>query len=67
MHFGHHPDPAVDFCLEVEAIENEAVDQKAGMPPRFSVAERAARALQFRVGGDPRAIAAKAALRAIAA
>lgn len=65
--FGHHPDPAIDFCVEVETIEGELADQRAGLAPTMNVAERIARALEFRVGGDPRAVMAKNALRAASA
>ncbi len=56
--FGHHSNPATDFCAEVETLESEAMDQNAGAPPRFDLAERADRALQFRVGGNLACIAA---------
>jgi len=67
--FGHHPDPAIDFCVETEVIENEWTNIKAsflnGTPTRAEVEERLRKALEFRVGGDVNAIAAKASLRAI--
>ena len=28
--FGHHPDPAIDFCIEVEDIEGMAYNVKVG-------------------------------------
>ena len=63
--FGHHPDPAIDFCIEVEALEGMAYDRSVGLPaPQF--AERVERALQFRVGGDEGAVAAKNLLRSFA-
>lgn len=63
IEFGHHADPAIDFCLEVERIEAEIRDQVAGAAPQFNVSARIQRAMEFRVGGDPRAVKAKASLR----
>ena len=69
--FGHHPDPAIDFCVEVEALEGEAhniaVGFTNGTPPRAVIAERIARAMEFRVGGDEGAVNAKYELRKIEA
>jgi hypothetical protein len=61
--FGHHPDPAVDFCCEVEAIEGLACDAGAGLTTLDEVKERIDRAMTFTVGGDPWAVNAKARLR----
>lgn len=61
--FGHHPDPAIDFCLEVEAIEGELFDRKAGLAPTMDVGARIAGAMQFKAGGSAAAVAAKADLR----
>ena len=66
MNFGHHPNPAIDFCVEVEAIEGEVVDQRAGLAAQFDISQHVDRAMQFRVGGDQAAINAKDALRRIA-
>lgn len=67
--FGHHPDPAIDFCIESEVIENEWTNIKAsflnGTPTRSEVEDRFRTALEFMVGGDLNAIVAKASLRAI--
>lgn len=63
MKFGHHPEPAIDFTLEVEAIENEIADRNAGLTPTMDLAERIDRAMQFKVGGDAAAVVAKADLR----
>jgi hypothetical protein len=67
--FGHHPDPAIDFEVEVQAIEGMAAEARAGMEPPFAsagqVRERLAKAMSFRVGGDQGAVAAKALLRKI--
>lgn len=61
--FGHHPDPAVDFCVEVDAIVGLVEDVKAGTQDCKPVEDRMFRAEQFRVGGDERAVSAKANLR----
>lgn len=63
MNFGHHPDPATDFCVEVDIIESEITDQRAGLPARFDICERIAVALCFRTGGVGQSVAAKAYLR----
>lgn len=63
MEFGHHPDPATDFVLEVEAIEGELTDRAAGLPATMDLAARIERAMKFRVGGDSAAVAAKHDLR----
>jgi len=63
--FGHHPDPATDFCLEFEAIEGEVFNQAAGMPPEFDIRQRVTAAMNFNVGGEPAAVVAKQALRLI--
>lgn len=65
--FGHHPDPATDFCVEVEVIEGEVYDASVGMADADKVRDRISRALDFRVGGDVIAINAKATLRDLAA
>lgn len=69
--FGHHPDPACDFCIEVETLEGMLFDAKHGIaadvggPPLAvpDVLARIRRAMDFRVGGDPIAVQAKAVLR----
>lgn len=62
--FGHHPEPAIDFECEVEQIESIVADLEKGMRQGEPVPmERIARAMTFRVGGDPGAVAAKATLR----
>lgn len=67
--FGHHPDPAIDFCVEVEAIEGEAININIGFtngtPSRSELMERVERALTFRVGGDLNCVDAKQKLREI--
>lgn len=61
--FGHHPDPAIDFCHEVECCENDAFDLRIGIGSRKEVYARVDRAMSFRVGGDIGCIHAKRGLR----
>jgi hypothetical protein len=61
--FKHHPDPAVDFCVEVDVIGGLAADVAAKLEKKSVVLERIEKAMRFRVGGDERAVAAKALLR----
>lgn len=67
--FGHHPDPAIDFCIEVETLQGEIFDLGRGLTDgRMSSQEfirRFDRAMTFRVGGDLNAVAAKGILRAL--
>ena len=71
--FGHHPKPAIDFCIEVEELESIALNRKLGLTgfgheddfARFN--DRLDRAMNFRVGGDLNCINAKAGLRTLAA
>lgn len=73
--FGHHPEPAIDFCIEVEALEGHLFDAKHGIgkpghEPRGvddDFRRRVSDAMDFIVGGDRIAIAAKATLRSISA
>lgn len=73
--FGHHPDPAIDYCIEAEALEGYYFDATNGIgkpsegPRQIDSAfrERVSRALDFIVGGDLGAIEAKAIIRKIAA
>lgn len=57
--FGWNEDPAVDFCVEVDVIEGEVEDIKAGLRPRKEVEDRMFKALMFRVGGDANAVSAR--------
>jgi len=59
MNFGHHPDPAVDFCVEVDTLEGLVEDVRAGLEKRKPVEDRIFRATMFRVGGDERAVEAR--------
>lgn len=65
--FGHHPNPAIDFCVEVEELMSIATDRKLGVsnPDDRTLERRVERAMRFRVGGDLSAIDAKDELRAI--
>lgn len=65
--FGHHPNPAIDFCVEVDELMSIATDRKLGVanPDDTSLEKRVERAMQFRVGGDLSAIDAKQEVRAI--
>lgn len=68
--FGHHPDPATDFEVEVQSLEGRLFDAsrgigKPGARPETvaSVLDAIRRAMVFRVGGVPTAVEAKAVLR----
>jgi hypothetical protein len=65
--FDHHPDPAIDFCCEVEAIialDYDAAHSLAGATVD-DVLKRIDRAMSFRVGGDEHCVRAKQTLREI--
>lgn len=70
--FDHHPDPAIDFCCEVEELENIAENARLGLTglgheeDRATLDKRVQRAMEFRVGADQAAVLAKAALRQLA-
>jgi hypothetical protein len=66
--FGHHPDPTIDFCTEVDSIQAAIADRAAGFdtPTDEEIDRRIFRAMAFRVGGDRSAVEAKDALREIA-
>ena len=70
--FSHHPDPACDFCEEVEHLESIAESWRLGLTgfgheaDRLTLDDRIERALGFRVGGDLGAIKAKQSLRELA-
>lgn len=63
--FGHHPDPAIDFCHEVDCCEADAhgLRGEVGVNLRGALLLRIERAMTFRVGGDAGCIAAKRGLR----
>jgi len=60
--YGHHPDPLIDFCVEVECIESLELDVRLGFEKRTQVIERCQRAMEFR-GVSPEFQNAKAILR----
>ncbi|SFV31425.1 hypothetical protein SAMN05216456_1337 [Devosia crocina] len=68
--FDHHPDPAIDFEIEVQSLEARLFDAKGRISKPGTAPETVAtvlvdieRAMGFRVGGDPSAVAAKQILR----
>lgn len=64
--FGHHPDPAIDFCIEVDAIKGELRQLALRLHVEGGdLGRRINRAMDFRVGGDPNACLAKVRLRQI--
>ena len=65
MKFGHHPDPACDFCVEVEELQAMAYNRRIGFDPEATLDARIDRAMMFRVGGDQIAISAKGILRVV--
>lgn len=66
MRYDHHPEPAIAYCIEVDCIEGLIYDVRHGMASVDDVRKRVERALDFRVGGDASAIAAKDKLRTMA-
>jgi hypothetical protein len=70
--FGYHPDPAIDFEIEVQSLEARLIDAengyaKIGTEPEavMDVLAYIKRAMEFNVGGDPSAVAAKQTLRGL--
>lgn len=67
--FGHHPDPANDFCVEVECLQGEWENHKIGFmngtPSRTALDERVFRAMQSGPFITERCLNAKAILRQI--
>lgn len=64
--FQHHPNAAIDFCAEVDALEGLVYEAAIGNRPRAPVIDRIYSALDFAVGGDANAVAAKDTLRRLA-
>lgn len=70
--FGHHPDPAIDFCVEVEELEAIGESARLGLTgfgheqDRETLDPRIESAMEFRVGADACCVSAKAALRSLA-
>lgn len=72
--FRHHPNPAIDFCIEVETLQSRLFDAKGslskpGTEPEtvVSVLADIQKAMDFRVGGDEGAVNAKRLLRELEA
>ena len=65
MRYDHHPDPAIAYEIEVQIIEGLAYNASVGLDDPKVVQERIDRAMQFRVGGDQGAVAAKQRLRSL--
>lgn len=65
--FGHHPDPAIDFEVEVDSLQAEISNKKLGFecgtPSLEELNSRVTSAMGFIVGGDPSSVDAKATLR----
>lgn len=58
--FGHHPNPAIDFCVEVEELQGITFNIGIGFDQLTrQVINRFCDALDFRVGGDEHAVNAK--------
>jgi len=61
--FGHHPSPAVDYCIEVDQIMAIAYDCKTGLASSIELRARFTTAISFVPGGDLFCILAKNQLR----
>lgn len=65
--FNHHPDPAIDFEVEVEELHSILFDMQHNLSPceEPDFRRRVREAMHFRVGGIPSCIEAKHLLRQI--
>jgi hypothetical protein len=63
--FGHHPDPAIDFCIEVEELQSIHLNRMIDFENDPALETRVEKAIDFRVGADLNAIDAKRILRGI--
>lgn len=70
--FGHHPDPATDFEVEVTSLQGRLFNAKHAIPDKHGLTESVAqvadaikRAMTFRVGGVETSVRAKSILRAL--
>lgn len=67
--FGHHPDPADDFCIEVECLQGEWENHKTGFmngtPSRDEVKARVFRAMTAGPFITERCLNAKGILRQV--
>lgn len=63
--FGFHPNPTIDFCVEVKSLVALAGELDHGTSPatKAEIVERITKAMEFCVGGDLWAIGAKDRLR----
>jgi hypothetical protein len=63
--FKHHPDPEIDFCVEVDELNAMWQDVQIGFEPKFDdLCIRLERALRFNASGeDMNAVRATYALR----
>ena len=60
--FGHHPDPVIDYEVEVESLIGMKADLDAGLStPDFNT--RLHNAMLFRVGGNQNAVRARQMLK----
>lgn len=64
--FGHHPDPAIDYLVEIEEIESMAENRRVGFDQEPELERRVSLALDFNVGGDENCVVAKRALHVVA-
>lgn len=64
--FGHHPDVAIDYCVEVEFLEGLWRDVKAGIEEKPAFELRLTKALSFQAGGDVHAVSSMHSLRRLA-
>lgn len=64
--FGHHPDPAIDFEVEVDRLEGMHYEAQVGIADPAAFAQKLDRALSFRVGGVESCVVAKNSLRRMA-
>lgn len=63
--FGHHPDPAIDFEVEVEEIIGMAHNRRVGFDAEPTLDDRVEKAMGFKVGGVETCVTAKSELRKI--
>jgi hypothetical protein len=64
--FGHHPDPADDYCVEVECLLGMECNRQVGFDPEPDLERRVTRALDFKAGGSPYALVAREQLLLLA-
>lgn len=64
--FGHHPDPAIDFEVEVESIIAMNINRNTEFDDEPELENRVGNAMNFTVGGVESCVVAKNELREIA-